>query len=259
MSLRNFLLVLTYLGESPGRLPYLIRNKSISRTFVIKNDPVKVAYVVNPKVASSSITSLLASDVDIDSLEGISAKHKHASLNKKALHTFHDIAHLREKGYFVFSFVRNPYSRIVSFYKNKFEPSANGYLKTKRFAIKHQFRKMRDFTDVVKVICDTPDYLSDAHFMSQTRILFGPDNQNHLDFIGKLENMDHDFGIISQRVNLGPLGRRNPSSSITQEWMDYYTPELARMTHERFKSDFDLLVYEDEHLKLMEYLCRKSG
>jgi len=254
MELRNFFLMLIYLGENPGRLPYLVRNKAISRTFVIKNDSMKLAYIVNPKVASSSITALLASDVDVESLEGKPTRQKHALLQKRALHTYDEISRLREAGYFVFSFVRNPYARIVSFYKNKFEPAGNGYLRTKRFAIKHQFRKMRDFNDVVRVICNTPDYLSDAHFMSQTRILFGPDGVNHLDFIGKLEKIDEDFDIISRRANLGPIGRRNPSSSANQEWMDYFTPDLAHMIHERFKSDFDLLGYADEHRNLMAYL-----
>jgi len=201
MSLRNFLFLALYVSNKPSRLPNLLKNRVISPVSIIKNDALKLAYIVNPKVASSSISFFLNDGIETKSLTGKSTKEKHAILHKETLHTYHEIDHLKAAGYFVFSFVRNPYSRIVSFYRNKFEQKHTDHPQSKGFAFNRQFQKIRNFSDTVKVIANTPNYLSDAHFMSQTRILFGPDGHNKLDFIGKLENLAQDFGIISRKAN----------------------------------------------------------
>jgi hypothetical protein len=103
------------------------------------------------------------------------------------------------------------------------------------------------------VVCATPDFLADAHFMSQTRILFGPDGRKRLDFIGKLENLEHDLGVISNRAQLGTITRTN-STSASHEWRNLYTLELASMIHNRFESDFNLFSYEDEYQNLLDHL-----
>lgn len=83
--------------------------------------------------------------------------------------------------YFIFTFIRNPYDRIVSGwnYVNKYNIPFEKYIDL-------------NFKD--------NDYNYWHVFMSQSRHLIGNDGKINVHFIGKLENIEDDLTIILNRI-----------------------------------------------------------
>lgn len=78
-----------------------------------------------------------------------------------------------------------------------------------------------------------------------------------MDFIGKLENIKEDWKIIQIHTNLPDLSHQNKMGQKIN-WRDFYTLETAEMVYQYYKKDFELLGYEDEYEKLIEYIKNKK-
>ena len=156
------------------------------------------------------------------------------------------------KNYFKFTFVRNPYDRLVSFYENIVQ-------KHNRFREYYLFgylRRDKGFPDFCKKVCRIPFCLADMHFESQYYLLYDKQGNCRVDHIGKYENLAEEYEWIREKYGLAPLGRLNPSGK--RNWMDYYTRKTAQLVYKKYRKDFETFGYEDAHQELMEYLDRKE-
>ncbi len=86
---------------------------------------------------------------------------------------------------FIFTFVRNPYNRILSSYLHKIERDKKNYL----FGgvMKNIKNKDISFEEFVKAINNIPDKFLDAHFMSYSLLI--KENAPHIDFYRKTRNI----------------------------------------------------------------------
>ena len=196
-------------------------------------DQRKLVYVGIPKIASTSMRRSFMKHQDVDKI------HIHAAL-KRQLPTV-------AQNYFKFSFVRNPFDRLYSCYKNiVYDPK-----KVLDYPFGH-FRHIANFEQFVKKVTKVPDAISNPHFISQYCFLY-KNNKCLVNSVGKFENLVQDFEPIRQKYQLNPLPYYNKSQATTDEWKDHYTEELATLIYKRYKKDFELF-YPNAYAELLAYI-----
>ncbi len=220
----------------------------------------KIIYVSVPKSASSRIKVYLSSFLgrQVDTSEaahnrkqsGLKAPH-HVGLSK-----FYRLAMNADT--LRFSFVRNPYARLVSCWADKFrdkplivgDPFVDSYLNWRwRSQIDPRpptgIDQTLSFADFARFAAATAWSGIDAHWQVQQQIVDVPGLR--LDFIGKVETFDQDFACVYDHVGIEESLRRmihRPIRSTSHDpWYDYYTPDLARLVYRAYERDFDRFRY----------------
>ena len=159
--------------------------------------------------------------------------------------------------YFTFTFVRNPFTRMVSFFQNKFNYNEDQHKFTANHPIYELITEAKDFADVIHHLPTKFDYNTDIHIRTQAGIAQELEELGgKIKFVGKMENFSQEFGDIRQKYNLLPVEKNNVSAhkALHKNWRDYYTPELAHIVYERYREDFKRFGYEAEYPKLLDYL-----
>ncbi len=219
----------------------------------IRDDEHKVAYLSMAKVACSSISVSMLRRDDIPDDYSIFEIRKPFS-------TYEPIT---EGGWFRFTFVRNPFARLVSCYESKFhtDPLVN------KNAIKRQYldfdhylygymKRDAGFPTFINQIVSIPWRLDNAHFGSQYRRMTDKNGKLLVDYIGKFEHLVEDYELVRARGNFAPLKIYNKSAH--GDWRDYYTTDLVKKVYRKYKADVIFLGYEQEYKDLLEY-CRQKG
>ncbi|MEA5065260.1 MAG: sulfotransferase family 2 domain-containing protein, partial [Eubacteriales bacterium] len=169
--------------------------------------------------------------------------------------------------YFTFTFVRDPFRRLVSCYLNKYQTDkhllgmARHGLYEKDGYFDHYLlgflARDRGFTRFARRVCLIPDALSDRHFVSQQFMLRDGDRQL-AQFVGKMEDLPEAYEPIRKRYDLPPLARHNKTDS-EDGWMDMYDLDTARRVARRYRHDIEAFGYQASRDALMAYLEKKKG
>lgn len=136
--------------------------------------------------------------------------------------------------YFKFSFVRNPFARLVSEYSWRSEKLKKNKLPDISFSefIDQFLLPAMDGAD--------KDVLAD-HFKPQTEFIF---NRNNLlvDFVGRLENFSEDFQILCGKIG---IKIRPPHINKTKhrDYREYYDPETRKSVSKIYQKDLEKLNY----------------
>lgn len=158
------------------------------------------------------------------------------------------------KDYFHFSFVRNPWDRLVSCYYNKIcDPADKGIRNavivdgeykgfTGRYG-KGYFKHMT-FTDFVHFICDIPDWMCDAHFRSQDTFL----NMGAMDFVGRFEDFRLDFRYVMEEVGAADsatkfLSQKSMASSYEGGYRALYDDETQALVARKYAREIERFNY----------------
>jgi hypothetical protein len=151
-----------------------------------------------------------------------------------------------------FSFVRNPWSRLLSLYKQK--ASEEGTSTRMVDGVYGGFvdqgipvRPGMNFEEFCDVVCEFPDYRTDKHLQSQAYTLIR-NGQPIVPFIGKLESMNEDWKALMEKVG---LDYELPHSNRTQKTNDHYsrhytTEALIQKVADRYSTDIEYFGYEFE-------------
>ena len=147
-----------------------------------KGESMKIVYIHIPRTAGNTIKNLFSSDVIVWSHNLRCRNYRFCS---------------RGEYDFVFTFVRDPLTRFLSAYyylrnggKNE-EDNLDGYLVGAKFMDIVQFAQER-LENVAKW---------QIHFIPQTNWL---QNLDHLDFVGRYENMKEDYKRVCSLLELPP-------------------------------------------------------
>ena len=146
---------------------------------------------------------------------------------------------------FVFSFVRNPWSRVVSAYKfaKQGRTESMGVYRPEQYQIP-EFDSFERFIKEWLVLQDvnTLDYV----FQPQIRFLTDNNGEIIVDYVEKLENLES--GIITIEQHLAKtinVGRSNATSATTDSYRDYYTnQDLIDLVSDIYKNDIQTFGYE---------------
>ena len=104
---------------------------------------------------------------------------------------------LLEGSYFRFSFVRNPYTRVVSAFLDRLgskQPLRNRYIKKLGLPENSEL----PFLDFLKILNESDPRRMNKHWMPLT-LLTQIDRVNY-DFIGRVENFSHDFDHVLRTI-----------------------------------------------------------
>ncbi len=170
---------------------------------------------------------------------------------------------LRDKGWFTFTFVRNPFARLVSCYESKYHTDKtrnsgairHGYLDFDYY-LDGYIREDEGFATFVKKIMRIPYPMQDRHFCSQYHKFVGKDGQPLVSFIGKVEHLEADYEPIRRKYGFDPLKHYNKVDY--GDWRDYYTTKLAKKVYHKYKKDVQYFGYEQEYRDLLDYCNRKE-
>ncbi|SVA56043.1 uncharacterized protein METZ01_LOCUS108897 [marine metagenome] len=143
--------------------------------------------------------------------------------------------------YFAFTYVRNPYERLASCYRSKFNLEDKS-----KFLYSHYLFGYMDnndtFEEFVRKVSKIPDFMCDRHFKSQHSIIFSSGAK--VDYVGKVEDLPSDFEEIRQRYGFSELKVLNKSQGKSSEML--LTDEIRELIYNRFKKDFETFGYEKE-------------
>lgn len=212
-------------------------DKTLDPMQYIVSDELKLVYYVNSKVACSSIKATFLNDPIADDY----------SIHKAVIREGIYHHHLTEaqSSYFSFSFVRNPFSRLVSCYESKYhtDPLKFNLREYNRFLFGYMSED-EGFDAFVRKVCALPVRLMDRHFRPQYDLFYDDNGTCHCDYIGHFETLEEDFEPIRTRFGLRPLPHLNRSKEV--DWHSYYTDETLELVRETYKKDFEAFGYADE-------------
>ena len=124
------------------------------------------------------------------------------------------------KAYFVYSFVRNPWDRMVSFFR--YRQRRFGATDFRHYILKNEFGDLS--TQQI-------DYLTDQ----DGRIL--------VDFIGRFENLYEDFDKVCRAINFqGSLEYSQEKKSTANYWA-YYDDRTRKIVAKNSKKDIEYFGY----------------
>ena len=225
---------------------YLTRTRLEEREYII--DPTrKLVYAVNSKVACSSIkAAMFAQDIPDD------YSIHHVTKSGNVYRKFGKLT-AEEASWFSFSYVRNPFDRLVSCYESKYHHDIKmGQPNNFADYLDGLIAEDRGFDRFARQVCAIPSRMMDRHFMIQSDIMGG------VQHVAKYEDMAEDFAEIQRKYDLKPLPHFNNSGGSRRDWRAYYTTETAKLVHKKYKKDFERFGYEDSYRELLDYLKQQG-
>lgn len=193
-------------------------------------DRLECIFVHIPKAAGISINMAL--------FENYGGGHKSAQIYKRI---FGPIVF---KKYYKFTFVRNPYSRLLSAYK--FLKKGGFHLNDKETVwAEENLSEFSSFDEFVRKWLNEESKWSYTHFKPQ--YIYVCDNNYNLmmDFVGRFENLDNDFDKVCQQLNIkNKLQHHNKTSQKKENWKSYYSDYSLKKVGDIYRKDFEMFNYE---------------
>lgn len=99
-----------------------------------------------------------------------------------------------------------------------------------------------DFDSFVKEWVNETNVNSWVHFVPQHKFIYDDEFSLKVDYVGRLENIAHDFDYVAKKLNLtSTLPYINSSSRSS--YHNYYTKETAEIVAQVYAKDIELLKY----------------
>lgn len=210
-----------------------------------------------PKVANSSVKAALTRLLEQPPEEGYrttadafwrKGTHGETTMIGAAL------ALQRRSSHFIFSFVRNPFDRLVSAYNNKLVENDSLSSAMQRMGLERQM----PFRRFLEVVAATADADLDVHLLPQSSILC-MEGVPVPGFIGQMEAMAEHWQLLRQRMRqagLQPLGKlpsKNVRRAGSNDLSPYFSDDrLIALARDRYRQDVE--VFYGEHR--LEQLAR---
>jgi hypothetical protein len=207
-------------------------------------------YIEVPKVACTSLKVAFAQLLEVE-LDSSGDPHRtcfpaatvHAEANGPL---FPDL--------FAFAFVRNPWDRLVSCYRDKIAGEVNGFTNfTIRSGVADCLARFEVFTagmsfeQFVMAVASIPDTEADAHFRSQHTFVTNAAGETAIDFVGRYETLLNDLETVRQLTGLPQIVLpRLQEATKRVEYSDYYTTWTMDLIAERYRRDIELFGYAFE-------------
>ena len=150
----------------------------------------------------------------------------------------------RFESYFKFTFVRNPWDRLVSafFYVKNFDPKSND----RRF-FDHYIGQNITFEGFVTKLADDNFWKlmrKWEHFTPQNEFICNKSGNICVDYLGRYESLDSDLKKIAEKLGVSYNSSKPINVSKRGHFKDYYSTETRRIVGQRYTNDISLLGYD---------------
>ena len=128
-------------------------------------------------------------------------------------------------------FVRNPWDLQLSLYK---------------YNLKHpRYRNAkRDFRSFERFIMSAPE--GEYPLGQQKRFLFDERGRQLVDFVGRYEHLDEDFGKMCEAVGLEHVKLEHHNATSQTHWPSHYTREMFEKVRRSVAPDIEAFGYSDD-------------
>ena len=185
----------------------------------------KFVFIHIPKTAGSSVT------VSLKNLGQDDAKSSYQHITCQNLKKIFDNQRWTWSDYFKFSFVRNPFARIVS----EFHYVKDGHNKNRK---KYKF-------DFKKFICKKYFETHVWHHHADPQLNFISLNKKiEVDFIGRVENLQQDLNIICDKIGIPRQELPHYNKTEHKHYTEYYDDETRQLVAEKYAKDIEYFGYE---------------
>jgi len=198
-----------------------------------------------PKVANSSVKAALTRLLEQPPEEGYrttaDALWRKGTHGETTMISAQD-ALQRRSSHFIFSFVRNPFDRLVSAYNNKLIENDSLSTAMQRMGLERQM----PFRCFLEVVAATADADLDVHLLPQSSILC-VEGVPVPGFIGQMEAMAEHWQLLRQRMRqaglpaLGKLPSKNVRRAGGSDLGQYFSDDsLITLARDRYQQDVEV-------------------
>ena len=145
---------------------------------------------------------------------------------------------------FKFSFVRNPWDRLVSWW-SLVDNSRNFNAQPPNAFFAYVLERATSFEEFL-LRCDAEIFDRDGRkniFRNQIDYLAGDADELIVDFVGRFERLQESFNEISIRLGRAPIELPQNNASHHAAYTDYYTPVTAEIVAKRYARDIEQFGY----------------
>lgn len=142
--------------------------------------------------------------------------------------------------FFKFTFVRNPWDRVVSTY---FFLKEGGITEKDAKWSEENLSRFENFEEFVREWLNNENANSSLHFQEQHLFLSDEEGNFPLDFIGRFENLEEDFKKVCSRLGIErDLDNKN-SSNRKRDYKSYYSAETRAIVAKVYEKDIQMFNY----------------
>jgi hypothetical protein len=203
----------------------------------------KILFVHIPKCAGVSLAEALEKKIPI-------IRH---GPHFKCKDLFDADGRLARDEFFVFTFVRNPWERLVStfFYIMKGGRAEIDARRRDLILSKYQgdFRRfvqdIESWINIREADSIYPDQFI-PHFRPQSEFILDNDGFNMIDFIGRVENIEQDFKLLCAALSVDAVKLPKSNRSSHGRYQKYYDDKSKDIVAEYYAKDIELFRYQFE-------------
>tara|TARA_R110001592_G_scaffold130031_5_gene343041 strand:- start:1652 stop:2278 length:627 start_codon:yes stop_codon:yes gene_type:complete len=139
--------------------------------------------------------------------------------------------------YWKFAFVRNPYSRMVSWF-SYLTQGLNGLtaqkIHAKTYGTDYLLGDFKNFCNFA------PFWVFNNQFFH----LCDKDENIKIDFVGRYENLQEDLGIVCDKIGIPQQKLPRTNKSKHKHYTEYYDDETRQIVAEKYAKDIEYFGYE---------------
>jgi len=147
--------------------------------------------------------------------------------------------------YFMFTFVRNPWDRIISLYKFWVEKPRNGG----EFAFARE--RLQSVPACFKFFAKNIDYIFSllpkderVHILPQYELNGNHAYLDYLDFVGRFENFQQDFDTICDKIGIPRQKLPHENKTNHKHYTEYYDDETREIVERKYAKDIEYFGYK---------------
>lgn len=207
---------------------------SCATSWIWVSHKLKVIWLENPKVASTSIKTLLG----VQPKGAVQGNLSNPYEFKRLPLPRDQILNLRH--YFIFGFCRNPWDRMVSMWKNFTTGPSRQMLLTKHWKVDDP--QQLTFESFIKLL-DKNQPRVNHHWVPQN--MFLPADKIEIDFIGRIEHFDEDWKTIAEMTGMKDETCHEYSTEH-DHYSTYYNADTLAIVSRLYEKDISLFDYTFE-------------
>ena len=209
-------------------------------------EELRAIYVNIPKTGCTSVKKFFSSYYNWKVVENVHQRESDIYsyiINK-------DISSKKYDEFYKFSFVRNPFSRLYSAFKDKIKPGIEHpvFIDCVEIGLyKLGLRKEHSFSQFVNLVCSTPSELLDLHVKPQWQFIFTSDNEKIVNDLYRFEDFSAEMLRLTQRlgihIKLEDIPHENRAQVRLDEYKQFYDIDTITAVAKRYDKDFEIFGY----------------